>query len=287
MHRVRTLESRVSTTGIAYCIGLLAFVYCRRTEFLADCDASDQKPFRYVNFFVPQRRYDPDDPEIMDRPGNDPRLLAGDLKNLRTINRCFGGLRAVQGSIRPLIDDTDLDSTIEILDLATGSADYPVYLAKWMRRLGRKVRIQAVDKNSFMVETARERTSAFPEIAVSEMDVLRPTYPDRSFDIVLCSSVLHHFSQRDAVRLLSEMNRLSRIGFIVNDLRRSRLGAWAVWLYGHLSTTNPITRHDAYVSILRAFTEGEITAMSREAGVLSFVVKKRPVFRLLLVGVHR
>lgn len=240
-----------------------------------------------MSFFAPHRRYDPDDPEIMDRPGNDPRLLAGDLKNLRIINRCFGGLRAVERSIRPLIDGSDLERTFEILDLATGSADYPVYLTTWMRRLGRKVRIEAVDINSFMVATARERTSAFPEITVDEMDVLCPTYPDRSFDIVLCSSALHHFSHRDAVRILCEMNRLSRIGFVVNDLRRSRLGAWAALLYGHISTTNPITRHDAYVSVLRGFTEGEMTAMAREAGILSFVVKRQPVFRLLLVGVHR
>ena len=249
--------------------------------------AGGSEPGKSVSFFIPYRRYDPDDPELMDRPGNDPGLLGGDLENLRIINRRFGGLRAVRHNIRPLLDRIDSRKTIEILDLATGSADYPVHIAESMRREGRPVRIEAVDNNPFMVAVARERTSPWPEITVRGMDILSPSYPDGSFDIVLCSSALHHFSHRDGVRVLREMGRLSRIGFIVNDLDRSRLGAWAAWLYGHVSTTNPITRHDACASMLRAFTKREMILMSKEAGIGSFVVKRELVFRLVLVGVHR
>jgi ubiquinone/menaquinone biosynthesis C-methylase UbiE len=240
-----------------------------------------------VSFFVPPRCFDPDDPEMMDRPGNDPGLLAEDLEILRSINRRFGGLRAVRRGIRSMLDGIDRGKTIEILDLATGSADYPVHVAEWMRRLGRKVRIEAVDNNPFMVAVAHERTSAWPEITVRGMDILSPSYPDGSFDIVLCSSALHHFSHQDAVRILREMRRLGRLGFIVNDLERSRFGAWAAWLYGHLSTTNPITRHDAYASMLRGFTKREMIQMSGEAEVGSFAVKRAPFFRLVLVRVHR
>jgi ubiquinone/menaquinone biosynthesis C-methylase UbiE len=222
----------------------------------------------------------------MDRPGSDPDLLADDLRNLRIINRCFGGLRVIRRHVFPLIDRIERQKEIEILDLATGSADYPLDLAKLIRRLGRNVHIVAVDNNPFMVATARKRTAAFPGITVRDMDVLSLAYPDRSFDVVLCSSAIHHFSRCDAVHLLREMCRLSRVGFIVNDLDRSRLGAWTAWLYGRLSTTNPITRHDAYASFLRAFTKNELIAMSQEAGIQSFVVTRQAFFRLILVGVH-
>jgi ubiquinone/menaquinone biosynthesis C-methylase UbiE len=238
-----------------------------------------------VSFFIPTRRFDPDDPEIMDREGNDPAILASGLEELRKINRRFGGWRAVRRAIRPLVDRVDPGRKIEILDLGTGSADYPVHLAGWMRRLGRAVRIEAVDKNPFMIATARGRAAAWPEITIKKMDALSPAYADRSFDIVLASLTLHHFSRPDAIRILREMNRMSRVGFIVNDLDRSRIGAWVVWLYGHLATTNPITRHDAYESMLRGFTKNEMIAMSREAGLGSFAVRRMPFFRLLLVGV--
>ena len=239
-----------------------------------------------MGVFVPNRSFDPDDPEIMDREGNDPAILAAGLEELRRINRQFGGWRSVRRAIRPLVDRVDPGRTIEILDLGTGSADYPVHLVGWMRRLGRAVRIEAVDKNPFMIATARERAAAWPEITIKEMDVLSPSYPDKSFDIVLASLTLHHFSRPDAIRILREMNRMSRVGFIVNDLDRSRIGAWVVWLYGHLFTTNPITRHDAYASMLRGFTKNEMIAMSGEAGLGSFSVRRMPFFRLLLVGVR-
>ncbi len=253
---------------------------------MIDCNPSDHRLCRQMSIFVPRRNYDPVDPEVMDRPGNDPELLAGDLENLRVINRRFGGLRAIRRNILPLIGRIDPQRTIEILDLGTGSADYPVHLATWLKNLGRKVHIEAVDKNPFMVGIGREMTSAFPEITVKEMDVLSLPYPDRSFDVVLCSSAIHHFSRRDVVRILSEMNRLSRFGFVVNDLHRSWLGAWTVWLYAHLSTTNPITRHDAYVSILRGFRENELAGMAQEAEVRSFVVVRQVFFRLILTGMH-
>lgn len=239
-----------------------------------------------LSFLIPERHYDPHNPEMMDRTGIDADLLAGDLGNLRTINNWFGGLRAVRRCVAPLIDGVVQGARIEVLDLATGSADCAVELAKRMRRLGRSVGITAVDKNPFMIETARKMAANFPEITIDEMDILSLPFPDRSFDIVLCSSAIHHFSRRDAVHILFEMNRIARVGFVVNDLDRSRFGAWAAWLYGHLATTNPITRHDSYASVLRAFTVSELTAMSREAGLHSFVVKRQVFFRLILVGVH-
>ena len=153
-----------------------------------------------------------------------------------------------------------------------------------MKRVGRDVHITAVDKNPFMVDVARQRAAPFPEITVTEADVLSLPYPDRSFDIVLCSLAIHHFSRQDAVRLLVEMNRLCRVGFIVNDLNRTRLGAWTVWLYSHLVTTNPITRYDSYASVMNAFTANELAVMSQEAGIDAFAIKKQPLFRLILVG---
>ncbi len=240
-----------------------------------------------MSFFVPPRRYDPDIPEIMDRPGNDPALLADDLRHLRIINRFFGGLRAVRRNIASLLDRIDDGKTIDILDLATGSADYPVDLVRRLKRADRDVHVTAVDRNPFMIDVARKRTASFSEITVTEADVLSLPYPDRSFDIVLCSLAIHHLSHRDAVRLLAEMNRLSRVGFIVNDLNRTRLGAWTVWLYSHVATTNPILRYDSYASIMNAFTGDELATMSLEAGIDTFTIKKQAFFRLILVGEHR
>ena len=78
--------------------------------------------------------------------------------------------------------------------------------------------------------------------------------PDGSFDIVHSSMVLHHLEPEEAVVFLREMARVARRGVIVNDLVRSRLGWLGAWLISHLLTRSRYTRHDAPLSVRRAYT---------------------------------
>ena len=102
----------------------------------------------------------------MDRPDAEPGMLRDDLKNLRVINKLFGGLSAIRKSILPFISGSDEGREIRILDLATGSADHPIRLAGLARKLNRKVHITAVDSNPIMLEIARERTGRFANVVV-------------------------------------------------------------------------------------------------------------------------
>jgi ubiquinone/menaquinone biosynthesis C-methylase UbiE len=239
-----------------------------------------------MNLLVPYRRFDPNTPEMIDRPDNDPDVLQDDLKNLQTINRYFGGYRAIRTAIVPLIAQVDKSRPVEVLDLATGSGDHPVKLAKLGQTINRSVRITAMDKNPEMVKIAQELTSGFPSITIERGDISSPAYPDKSFDIVLCSLVLHHFSHEDAVGILRHLARLSRIGFIVNDLNRTFVGAWTTWLFTHIAMRNPMTLHDSYASVMRAFTPKELSSMAKKAGVHHFQIMTRPFFRLIMIGTH-
>jgi len=239
-----------------------------------------------MGLLVPDRRFDAHEPEMIDRSDNDPVLLDQDLRNLRVINRYFGGLAAARSGFLRLLKRIPQEKVIEMLDLATGSADIPVHLTHLARRLGRQVRILAVDKNPRILDVASRITRDYPEIQLKRKDLLRLDFPDKSFDIVLCSLALHHLGTRDAVKLIREMHRLSRVGLIVNDLNRSWLGAWAAWLYTHATTRNPLTLNDSYISVLRAFTPNELRDFALEAGLSRFLVMTRLFFRLVLVAEH-
>jgi hypothetical protein len=63
------------------------------------------------------------------------------------------------------------------------------------------------------------------------------------------------------------MRRVSRLGVVVNDLERSRIGWVGAWLIGHLLTGNRYTRHDAPLSVLRAYRAKEMSLMLRAAGL--------------------
>ena len=219
----------------------------------------------------------------MDRPEADPKMLEDDLRNLRIINRYFGGLRALQNAVLPMVRSVASEETISILDLATGSSDQPVALVEAFKSIGRRVRVVAVDRNEKMLEIARKIASGIEEIKFERGDLMNLPYQDESFDIVTCSLAIHHFSREDGVKLLREMNRISKLGFVVNDLSRSYIGAAAAWLYTRITTRNPMTRYDSVISVLRAFTKEELTSMAVEVGVVGIKVYTTPLFRLLAV----
>ena|SRR5665811_530786 len=63
------------------------------------------------------------------------------------------------------------------------------------------------------------------------------------------------------------MARVARLGVVVNDLHRGRLGWLGAWLLGHLLTSNAYTRHDAPLSVQRAYRVDEMTGLLQAAGL--------------------
>jgi len=239
-----------------------------------------------MSCFIPSRHFNPAVLEFIDRTNNNPDLLRDDLKNLRDINRYFGGLSAIRREVVPLLAALPSQREVRILDMATGSADHPLAIAGLAEQMNRSVTICAVDKNPQILEIARQRTAGFDNIKIEKHDILAVPYADQSFDVVLASLVIHHLSRTDAVLLLREMKRLSRMLCIVNDLNRSWPAYGLAWLFAHISTRNPLSRNDAPVSVLRAFRPEELRAMAADAGLANITIKRSPFCRLLLVAAN-
>jgi ubiquinone/menaquinone biosynthesis C-methylase UbiE len=170
-----------------------------------------------------------------------------------------------------------------MLDLGTGSGDIPVAIAKWARKHQRTVSIVASDYSRQMLDIAGTYVAPYPEITLAQYDARQVPLPDQNVDIVLCSLSLHHFSPDDAVHVLREMNRLARTGFIVNDLRRSRLGYISAWIAGRITTRNRLTRNDAPLSVLRAYTPAELQGLLQRAGIRDATVSTHRWFRMTAV----
>lgn len=236
-----------------------------------------------ITLFVPPRRFDPHRPELMDRPDADPDVLSGELRNLRRINARMGSLMLVRNAVLSLVSAMAPTRTIDILDLATGSADHPAALVAAFRRAGRRVSITAVDKNEIVLDAAQAFAGHIEGIRFEQRDIRALPYPSGSFDVVLCSFALHHFSREDAVTILREMRRLSRVGFVVHDLSRSYPAALATWIYTHLTTRNVMTRRDGVMSVMNAFVKSELREMAAEAGVSNAAIWNAGWFRLMAV----
>ncbi|MCM0082424.1 methyltransferase domain-containing protein [Geomonas sp. Red32] len=230
--------------------------------------------------FVPQKRTAP---EFLDLPPESygAAELEGTLADIRTINRYLGDSRAVVKHLSRMVAGR---GSFSVLDIATGSADIPVAVVKWARSRGMRAEVTAVDINERTVDIARRETGAYPEIRLEVADGLSLPFADGSFDVVLCSKTNHHLTDEENVRLIKEMQRLARRGYLVMDLRRSWVAWFLIRMLSTLFTSNRLTRYDGPLSVLKSFTDQELASLARQAGTARFRVSREPFWLLVLAG---
>jgi SAM-dependent methyltransferase len=204
---------------------------------------------------------------------------------LRRANRYFGGARATLSALRPVARDLARTHarTIALLDLATGSADIPVAMLALAEREGWSLRVVATDVQPEVLEIASlvERKG---KLEVEWADARNLPYGDATFDVVTLSLALHHFEPVEAARVLAEMRRVGRHALIVNDLARSWPGYAGAWIFGHMLSRNRLTRHDAPLSVRRAYSAREALTLARWAGWRAASVRRANPFRFVLTG---
>lgn len=207
------------------------------------------------------------------------------LSDVARLNRFFGGAWLITAQVARLLDGIPAGQPITILDVGTGGADLPMALVSWARRSSRPIRILALDRNSQILAIGRRLAAGDPEIVFLHGDGLQLPVRAEAVDVALVSLTLHHLEPAEAVGLLRELNRVVRVGFIVNDLIRSRTAYWLVWLATRLFTRNHMSRHDGPLSVLRAYTPAEILELARRAGLPYVSIVSYPwLSRLAVVG---
>ncbi len=219
-----------------------------------------------------------DRPELLDGPLEDVVALRGNLRDLRRVNRWLGGSALSRSALIALATGFHRDPRvghldwrerpITMLDVGTGSADIPVALVRWTDARGMHLEVEAIDVRHEIVDVAREVTAGVGAVKLEVADGPPLPYPDHAFDVAHMSLVAHHLEPNELEALLREMGRVSRVGVIVNDLERGRLAWLGAWLLARLLTRNRLTRHDAPLSVRRAYRAPELAQIAARVGLL-------------------
>lgn len=218
----------------------------------------------------------------MDGDGVDPRELRRSLTFIRRVNTLFGYTRATLSHLERFSARWKPGETIDVVDLATGSADVPLAIVRWGVRRGFDMRVVGVDRHQQTIRAAREATANEPRIRIVQGDALALPFETDSFDYAMCSMFLHHLSEPEAETVLRTMGAIARRGVIVADLlRHRRAHAW-ISLFTLLS--NPIVRHDARVSVRQAFSKSEVLALRERAGLGFATYHRHFGHRFVLAG---
>jgi 2-polyprenyl-3-methyl-5-hydroxy-6-metoxy-1,4-benzoquinol methylase len=218
--------------------------------------------------------------ELMDAPGLDPAELAETLRQLAFINAVLGGHAATMGALERLILPGRRE--FEVLDVGSGGGDTARSIVAWARRRGLQARVCGIDLAPEAVAFARRRSAGLPGLEFSAQDLfVLPAA--RKYDIVHAALLLHHFRDDAAVRALAKMFDLCRVGLVVNDLHRHSAAYYSIKALSSLLSRNRLIRHDAPLSVLRAFRRSCLEDLCRRAGLPVPEISWRWAFRWRMI----
>lgn len=148
-----------------------------------------------------------------------------------------------------------------VLDIGTGPGQIVIKLGYRLTRW----KFVGVDRSPTMIEKAMESLATAGELAgrvefrVADGNAL--DFPDKSFEMVVCNSVLHHVP--DPQRLFAEIARVVKPGgaILLRDLRRPSRPGYALHVWKHGRHYSGEMRRLFTASVQAAYTEEELQKM--------------------------
>ena len=195
-----------------------------------------------------------------------PEAAVRNLREIARINRWFGGYAALIRMMRNLVHSQERFS---VLDVGAASGD----MGRCLIRHFPNAQVLSLDHR-----TAHLRNAPSPRVVA---DALRLPFQPRAFDFVLCSSVLHHFRDREVIEMIAALRPFARRALLLLDLERHPLAYWFIPLTRRLLKWSPLTLHDGPVSVASAFRLDELVSLARAAGASEIAARRhRPWFRV-------
>jgi 2-polyprenyl-3-methyl-5-hydroxy-6-metoxy-1,4-benzoquinol methylase len=195
-----------------------------------------------------------------------PAALRATLHDLHLLNTWFGGYALTLSRIRRAAVPLPQGQRLVVVDVGGGRGDLAIAVVRWARRRHRPVRVLVIDADAATLALARRHTAAYPEITLLQADATALPVREGAADVAVAALTLHHLASDAAAGCLAEMAAASGLA-VVNDLLRTPLSLAAVWLTTRVLRLHPVSRHDGPLSVRRAYSAGELTALAARAGV--------------------
>lgn len=121
----------------------------------------------------------------------------------------FFGLR-----VKPILKALDLKKGERLLDAGCGYGFFAQYCGG--------TDYTGIDFDAGRIELAKKRRADYPQEKFQVGDATKLSFPDKSFDKVICYGLLHHLSDEAAESCLKELCRVSAGRIVFSDVMYDR-----------------------------------------------------------------
>jgi ubiquinone/menaquinone biosynthesis C-methylase UbiE len=204
------------------------------------------------------------------------------LDELAAANRFCLGTQSILRNLTALAASLPAGE-LRILDIGSGGGDIVRALAFWGRKVGRPLRIVALDRHAEAVARAAILSRGLTEILHVRGDAFALPFHPGSFDFVISSMMLHYFSLPDAKRLLATFAQVAKRAVLVADIERHWFPCLAISMLAPLTGNRLIRRHFRE-TVLQGFTPAELDGLTFGAGFMRSRIRRHFPYRVVLIG---
>jgi 2-polyprenyl-3-methyl-5-hydroxy-6-metoxy-1,4-benzoquinol methylase len=206
------------------------------------------------------------------------------LRELEFINKWLGGNNVTINALNTLLGALPADRVLSIADLGCGSGDMLIKIAGWAKKNRLDAELTGIDANENIIAYAQRQNGGRKELHFIAENIFSSSFAEREYDIVIGTLFFHHFTDDQLITFFSRLRRQVRIALIINDIHRHPLAYYSIHWLTKLFSKSPMVKHDASLSVARAFRRSELVNILKEAGFVRYTIRWRWAFRWQVVA---
>lgn len=153
-------------------------------------------------------------------------------------------------------------STGILWDIGSGGGD----MLRRIRAMLPRWQLTGIDINPWAKQAAEVATPSIATIRYQVADIFAMDDAARA-DVIISALFTHHLSDATVIAFLRWMEQHAISGWFINDLHRHPVPYYFIRMATGVGSRNRLIRHDAAVSVARAFTRTDWQRLLAEAGI--------------------
>lgn len=222
-------------------------------------------------------------PELMDDLESSGGDLHRALHELDGINYVLGGNYVTLKGLELLLKEVRSTPDLHIADLGCGSGDILKRIRKQMEKRNTNAVLTGFDANPNVITHANLHTPPSCRIQYETVNIFSDDFKSRKFDVITATLFFHHFTDYQLISFFRQLKTQVSTGMVINDIHRHWFAYWSIKILTRFLSRSPMVKHDAPVSVSRAFKKKELHEILRAAGFTNYKIKWCWAFRWQIV----
>ena len=206
---------------------------------------------------------------MIDTGEGSPAEIAASLRDMQFVNRAFGGESTTLRMIRK-VAARSARKNLTLLEIGAGLGRVPLFAREILAPSGIRLSVTLLD---------RVHSHLNPLECCIVGDALAPPFRDEAFDVVSCCLFTHHLEPPEVLAYANEALRVARVAVLINDLVRHPLHFALAYAARPLYQSR-LSRHDAPISVHRAYTVHEMRRILDQSNATQVEVRQGYLYRM-------